>query len=167
MKHRFVTGIMLAIFGILLCDQSQAQMARNPKLSSQDQTLAQSQSREAGGATADLVYAARLDVVLKGSYDSLVVIYSTRVKEGKEFYGFVYRNDKRFPLVLDKDGRALKQGDAYYRIGLRHLDTGSPILRLMGSFSDQSKREMVRTLDFQFDGNEFALIGQSAFPLPR
>ncbi|QQS48626.1 MAG: hypothetical protein IPM66_08385 [Acidobacteriota bacterium] len=164
MFKRFAAPVILIL---MICGQAHAQIARNPKLSPDDQSLAQSQSREAGGAGAELVYAARLDLVQKGSFDSLVVIYSSRVKAGKEFYGFVYRNDKRFPLVFDQEGRALKSGDAYYRIGLRHGESGSPVLRLMGSFTDQTKREMIRNLDFQFDGNAFALIGQSTFPLPK
>lgn len=158
---------MLALlFVVSICaSAAEAQIARNPKLAKQDLDIAQAQSREAGGPQSELVYAVRLDLVQKGSFDSLVVVYQTR--DNKDIHSFVFRDNKRFPLAFDKQGRALRSGDSFYRVGIKHVDSGSPVLRLMGTFFDQSRRELVRNLDFQFDGNAFALVDQSSFPLPK
>lgn len=159
--------LLLAVILGLASIPASAQMARNPKLAPADLEAAQVQSREAGGPNAELIYAARLDAVQKGAYDSLIVVYAKPVKNGKDYFAFVSRDSKRFPLALDKEGRALKSGDKYLRIGLKHEEGKSPLLRLMGATPDPTKGEMQRNVDFQFNGTDFAFIAQSMTPLPK
>jgi hypothetical protein len=138
-----------------------AQLARNPKISPADLEAAKTETRESGGANAELIYAARLDAVQKGSFDSLIVIYAKAVKGGKDYFAVILREGKKFPLAFDKQGRALKSGDKYLHMGLRHEEGKSPILRLVGATIDPRQGEQQRNLDFQFNGSEFALTNQS------
>lgn len=137
------------------------QLARNPKISPADLEAAKAETRESGGANAELIYAARLDAVQKGSFDSLIVIYAKAVKGGKDYFAVILREGKKFPLAFDKQGRALKPGDKYLHMGLRHEEGKPPILRLVGATTDPKLGEQQRNLDFQFNGSEFTLTNQS------
>jgi len=142
----------------------------NPKISQPDFDAAKAEMLAAGGEKADLIYAARIDAVQRGSYDSLIVIYQKPAKVGKDCFAFVLREGQRLPLVLDKQdkqGRALKSGDKFLRIGLKHEEGKSPLLRLIASTVDKEKGEQQRNVDFRSNGTEFILIGQSTMPLPK
>lgn len=143
------------------------QLARNPKLTQADFDAATAETLAAGGEKAELIYAARLDAVQRGSYDCLIVIYAKPVKGGKEFFALVVRELQKYPLAFDKQGRALKAGDKFLRMGLRHEEGKAPLLRLMGGTTDPTKGEQQRNLDFRFNGTEFVLEAQSLMPLPR
>ncbi|MEO6725471.1 MAG: hypothetical protein ABIU20_10165 [Blastocatellia bacterium] len=146
------------------------QLKSNPKISQQDFDAAKTETLAAGGEKAELVYAARIDAVQRGSYDSLIVIYQKPVRVGKDSFAFVLREGQRLPLVVDKQdklGRALKSGDKFLRIGLKHGEGKSPMLRLIASTIDKEKGEQQRNVDFQYDGAAFSLIGQSMTPLPK
>ncbi|MEP7340708.1 MAG: SDR family NAD(P)-dependent oxidoreductase [Acidobacteriota bacterium] len=85
---------------------------------------------------------ARIDSVQRGSYDSLIVIYQKPAKAGKDCFAFVLREGQRVPLVFDKQdkqGRALKSGDKLLRIGLKHEEGKSPLLRLIASTVGKEK----------------------------
>ncbi len=144
-----------------------AQLARNPKISPQDLEAAKNEARESGGANAELIYAARLDAIQKGSFDSLIVIYAKAVKNGKDYFAVILRDGKKFPLPYDKEGRALKPGDTFLHMGMRHEEGRSPILRLIAATSAPGKDNQQRNLDFQFDGSEFDLVGQSVTSLAK
>jgi hypothetical protein len=145
-----------------------AQTVPNPKLSQSDLEAAKSETRVAGGAGAELTYAARIDAVERGKFDSLVVIYAKPGRSGKDYFGLVVREGKQHRLSLDKSGLALKSGDRFLRIGLRHEENKAPLLRLMSATTEAGKPgEWQRNVDFQFNGGEFALVGQSTTPLPK
>lgn len=142
----------------------------NPKISQPDFDAAKTEMLVAGGEKAELIYAARIDAVQRGSYDCLIVVYQKPARVGKDSFVFVLRDGQRLPLVVDKQdklGRALKSGDKFLRIGLKHEDGKSPLLRLIASTTDKEKGEQQRNVDFQFDGTAFSLIGQSMTPLPK
>ncbi|MDQ3013899.1 MAG: hypothetical protein M3X11_24755 [Acidobacteriota bacterium] len=142
----------------------------NPKISQPDFDAAKTETLAAGGDKAELVYAARIDSVQRSSYDSLIVVYQKPARVGKDSFAFVLREGQRLPLVFDKQdkqGRALKSGDKFLRIGLKHEEGKSPLLRLIASSIDKEKGEQQRNMDFQFDGAAFSLIGQSMTPLPK
>lgn len=142
----------------------------NPKISQPDFDAATAETLAAAGEKAELAYAARIDAVRRGSYDSLIVVYQKPARAGKDWFAFVLREGQRLPLVFDKQdkqSRALKSGDKFLRIGLRHEEGKSPLLRLIASTVDKEKGEQQRNLDFQFDGVAFALVGQSMMPLPK
>lgn len=143
------------------------QLARNPKLSAPDLEAAKTATAEAGGTNAELIYAARLDAAQRGSYDSLIVVYAKAARRGKDHFAFVLRDGKRLPLAYDKEGRALKAGDKFLRIGLRHEEGKAPLLRLMGGMTDPVKGEQQRNVDFQFNGSEFALLGESLMAVAK
>ncbi len=166
MFRRFNPTIVAAIL-IFSLGQISAQTIRNPKLSQKDLESAQSITREAGGANAELIYTTRLDAVQKGSYDSLVVVYAKATKGGKDYFALVAREGKNYPMIYDKQGRALKSGDNFLRIGLKHEEGKSPLLRLIGSFTDPAKGEMQRNVDYQFGGSGFAMIDQSMAMLAK
>ncbi len=151
----------------LAFEQVTAQKVRNPKLSSQDLETAQSQTREAGGAGVELVYATRLDVIERTKFDTLVIVYAKPVKSGSDVFAFALREGKRYPIVYDKQGRALKVGDQYLRMGLKYEEGKSPTLRLMGAFIDPARGEMQRNVDFKFIAGEFVLVDQSITMLPK
>src|SRR5262245_58468260 len=79
-----------------------AQLASNPKLGSKDLAAAQSLVRDLGGADSELIYAARLDVIQKGSFDCLVVVFTQTGKQGKEYYAAVAQADKNYPLIYQQ-----------------------------------------------------------------
>jgi hypothetical protein len=138
-----------------------AQMARNPKITPQDLEAAQAETREDGGENSELIYAARLDAVQKGAYDSLIVIYAKTVKGGKDYFATILREGKKYPLAFDKQGRALKSGDKFLRMGLKHEEGKSPLLRMIGSATDPKQGEQQRNVDFRFNGSVFSLEAQS------
>lgn len=165
---RTFTPIVVLIFMILIASCVAAQTVPNPKLGESDLGAAQAEANTAGGADAELTYAARIDAVEHGKFDSLIVIYAKPGKSGKEYFGLVVRDGKQYHLSLDKSGLALKSGDRFLRIGLRHEEGKAPLLRLMGATTEPGKTgEWQRNVDFQFNGSEFALIGQSTVPLPK
>jgi hypothetical protein len=160
MTRRFYVFILLLTLPVFLTGAS-AQMARNPKISPQDLEAAQTEARESGGANSELIYAARLDAVQKGSYDSLIVIYAKAAKGGKDYFATVLREGKKYPLAFDKNGRALKSGDKFLRMGLKHEEGKSPILRMIGAATDPKLGEQQRNVDFRFNGADFAVESQS------
>lgn len=161
MPRRFllVVGLIAALVANAL--SYTPQLARNPKLSQPDLEAAKTATAEAGGTSAELIYAARLDAAQRGAYDSLLVVYAKAARRGKDHFAFVLRDGKRLPLAYDKEGRALKPGDKFLRTGLRHEEGKAPLLRLMGSMTDPAKGEQQRNVDFQFNGSVFVLIGDS------
>ncbi len=159
--------LVLCCLLCLLSAPAAAQLARNPKISAPDLEAAQAETALAGGTNAELIYAARLDAVQKGSFDCLIVIYAKPVKNGKDYYAVILREEKKLPLALDKTGRALKPGDQFLRMGLRHEDGKSPLLRLIASAKDPAKGEQQRNLDYRFNGTDFALESQSLVPLAK
>ncbi len=159
MKRRFILSLLALMIG--LSSEAAAQLARNPKISPPDLEAAQAETRESGGANAELIYAARLDAIQKGSFDSLIVIYAKAVKNGKDYFAVVLRDGKKHPLAFDQQGRALKSGDKYLRIGLKHEEGKSPILRLIAATTEPKLGEQQRNLDFRFNGTDFAVESQS------
>lgn len=157
-----IVGVLVAT-GLSLTPQ----LARNPKLSQPDLEAAKTATAEAGGTSAELIYAARLDAAARGTYDSLLVVYAKAARLGKDHFAFILRDGKRLPLAYDKEGRALKPGDKFLRTGLRHEEGKAPLLRLMGSMTDPAKGEQQRNIDFQFNGSDFALIGDSVVPIAK
>ena len=142
----------------------------NPKISQPDFDAATAETLAAGGEKAELVYAARIDAVQRGSYDCLIVIYQKPAKVGKDSFAFILREGQRLPLVFDKQdklGRALKSGDKFLQIGLKHEEGKSPLLRLMAITNDKEKGPQKSNLDFQFNGTGFTLVSQSIMPLPK
>ena len=154
--------LILAGFSMICATvDARAQLASNPKLSAPDLQAAQTEARESGGANAELIYANRLDAVQKGVYDSLIVIYAKAIKGGKDYFAVIQREGKKFPLSLDKGGQALKSGDKFLRMGLKHEDGKAPILRLIASTTDPKQGERQRNVDFRFNGTEFVVESQS------
>lgn len=138
-----------------------AQLPSNPKIGAEDLLAAQTAVTEAGGASAELLYAARLDAIQKSTFDCLVVIYAKPLKNGKDYFAMILRNSEKLPLALDKQGRALKPGDKYSRMGLKHEEGKSPILRLIAEFNEPAKGKQQRNLDYRFNGTAFTLENQS------
>lgn len=158
---------LLLIASLSLCASAAAQTVPNPKLSPEDLGAAQSVAA-AGGEGAELTYAARIDAVEKGRFDSLVVIFAKPAPSGKEYYATVVRGENRYALKLDDAGRALKPGDRFLRMGLRHAEGKAPVVRLIAATKNEAGRgEMQRNLDYQFDGKQFALIAQTLSPLAK
>ena len=154
--------MLLAVAG---CLGVSAQIVRNPKLAPADLESAKDVSRTRGGNGADLVYAARIDAVTKGKFDSLVVVYSTGSEAGKEYYAVVVRDGQKLPLAAEASGLALPKGDRFLRIGLKHDAEKTPLLRLMGAVGGSADGE--RNVDFRFDGKEFTLIEQTVMKTSR
>ncbi|HQR31891.1 MAG TPA: hypothetical protein PLK30_04070 [Blastocatellia bacterium] len=147
-----------------------AQLARNPKIAAPDLEAAKAETLAVGGETAELIYAARIDAITKGTYDSLIVIYAKPVKTGQHYFAVILRGGQKLPLVADKKdklARAFPAGDKYLRMGLRHEEGKSPLIRLMAATTDKEKGEQQHNLDFQFNGTEFVLVAQSTTPLPK
>ena len=163
--NRLVCLLLLA--SLLLAESASAQLARNPKLAAPDLEAAQAETLASGGEKAELIYAARLDAVTKGAFDSLIVIYAKPVKAGKDYYAVVLREGLKLPLAFDKQGRAFKSGDQYLRMGLKHEEGKSPILRLISSMTDPAKSPQQRNLDFRFNGSGFVLENQSLMPMAK
>lgn len=149
----------------LLMISGQAQTVRNPKLATADLESAKEATKNSGGNGAELVYAARIDAVTRGTFDSLVVVYATGATPNKQYFGVVLREGQSLRLVGDKSGTALPRGDRFLRIGLRHEAEKSPLLRVMGATGEGEAEQ--RNLDFRFDGKEFALVDQSLMKTSR
>jgi len=169
-----IAALTVAVFGQVATQPAQPQptppLARNPKISLPDFETAKAETLASGGEKAELVYAARIDALQRGTYDCVIVIYQKPAKAGKDWFAVVLREGQKFPLVLDKQdklGRALKSGDKFLRIGLKHEEGKSPLLRLIASTVDKEKGDQQRNVDFQFNGTEFALTSQSMTPLPK
>ncbi|MBS1787995.1 MAG: hypothetical protein JST85_09750 [Acidobacteria bacterium] len=155
---------------LILSTSAFAQLARNPKIAAPDLEAAKAETLAAGGETAELIYAARIDAVTKGAYDSLIVVYAKPVKTVQNYFAFILRGGQKLPLIADKKdklARAFPAGDKYLRMGLHHEEGKSPLIRLMTATTDKQKGEQQRNLDFQFDGTEFLLVAQSTTPLPK
>jgi hypothetical protein len=163
--------ILPALFFILIFfTEASAQLARNPKIAAPDLEAAKAETLASGGEQAELIYAARIDAVTKGTYDSLIVIYAKPAKSGKDYFAIILREGQKMPLIADKKdklARAFPTGDKYRQMGLRHEEGKSPLIRLMSTATDKEKGEQQRNLDFQFNGTEFALVAQSMMPLPK
>jgi len=161
---------ILILAGLLMIFSSvavTAQLASNPKLSPPDLQAAQAEAKESGGANAELIYANRLDAVQKGVYDSLIVVYAKPVKGGKEFFAVIQREGKKFPLAIDRQGQAIKSGDKFLRMGLKHEEGKAPILRLIASTADPKQGEKQRNVDYRFNGTEFVVESQSLTQVAR
>ncbi|MEP7273969.1 MAG: hypothetical protein ABI882_20885 [Acidobacteriota bacterium] len=157
-----VMSVWMSSFAFVPITSARTQTVRNPKLAPADLETARSTTKESGGAEAELVYSARIDGVTKGTFDSLVVVYGKGSGPAREFYAAVIRDGKKYALAGEKSGRALPTGDRFLRIGLRHEGDKAPLLRLMSAIGESgSADERQRNLDFQFDGKEFQLVGQS------
>src|SRR5262249_15491873 len=124
--------LFLILTGLLIISVPVAaipQLASNPKISQPDLQAAQTETHESGGANAELIYANRLDAVQKGVFDSLIVIYAKPVKDGKDYFAVIQRGGQKYQLASEKKGQALKSGDKFLRMGLKHEEGKSPILR--------------------------------------
>jgi hypothetical protein len=150
-----------------------AQTIRNPKLSAEDLAAAQSVAGAEGGEGAELTYATRIDAVEKGRFDTLIVVYAKppaarpRAGGGKSYFAIVVRGEQKFPLKIDQAGRALKTGDRFLRMGLRHVEGKPPVLRLIAAANEPGAGEMQRNVDYQFDGQHFTLLTQTLSPLAK
>ncbi|HYE75703.1 MAG TPA: hypothetical protein VEF04_20330, partial [Blastocatellia bacterium] len=100
-------------------------------------------------------------------YDTLVIIYAKPGNSGKDYFGLVVRGDQKYPLKIDKFGRAVKAGDRFLRMGIRHVEGQAPLVRLMASANEPGKGEVQRNVDYQFNGQDFALIAQSTSPIAK
>lgn len=168
MKRSTILSVLL--FTLLSFTEASAQLARNPKIAAPDLETAKAETLAAGGEQAELIYAARIDAVTKGTYDSLIVIYAKPVKSGKDYFAVILREGQKLPLVADKKdklARSFPTGDKYRQMGLRHEEGKSPLIRLMSTATDKEKGEQQRNLDFQFNGTEFALVAATMMPLPK
>ena len=168
MKRSIILSTLL--FTLISFTEASAQLARNPKIAAPDLEAAKAETLAAGGEQAELIYAARIDAVTKGAYDSLIVIYAKPVKSGKDYFAIILREGQKLPLIADKKdklARSFQTGDNYSQMGLRHEEGQSPLIRLMSTATDKEKGEQQRNLDFQFNGTEFALVAQSTMPLPK
>lgn len=142
----------------------------NPKIALPDFESAKAETLASGGEQAELIYAARIDAVTKGAYDSLIVVYAKPVKNGQHYFAVILREGQKLPLIADKKdklARAFPPGDRYLRMGLRHEEGKAPLIRLMAATTDKEKGEQQRNLDFQFNGTEFVLLAQSSMSLPK
>lgn len=156
--------VLLAL--LCLCVMTtNAQIVRNPKLATADLESARDATKAGGGSGAELVYAARIDAVAKGTFDSLVVVYATGAVPNKQYYAVVLREGQTLRLAADKSGVALPKGDRFLRIGLRHEVEKAPLLRVMGAIGEGDDQQ--RNLDFRFNGKEFELIDQSVMKTSR
>jgi outer membrane lipoprotein-sorting protein len=135
---------------VLLAVTASAQLIANRKLSPDDLGAAQSEMKSAGGKDAQLVYATRLDAVTKGTFDSLVVIYS----KGSDHYALVVREGKRMMLETAKGATAIKAGEQFQRMGIKYEDGKSPLIRFFSLNGGALK-----ATDYRFNGTEFAAEG--------
>ncbi len=168
MKRSIILSTLL--FTLISFTEASAQLSRNPKIAAPDLEAAKAETLAAGGEQAELIYAARIDAVTKGAYDSLIVIYAKPVKSGKDYFAVILREGQKLPLIADKKdklARAFPTGDKYRQMGLRHEEGKSPLIRLMSAATDKEKGEQQRNLDFQFNGAEFALVAETMMPLPK
>lgn len=167
--NRLIT-LLAFLLVLVLSPPVWAQLARNPKIAAPDLEAAKAETLASGGEQAELIYAARIDAVTKGIYDSLIVVYAKPVKTGQNYFAVIVREGQKLPLIADKKdklARAFPTGDKYLRMGLRHEEGKAPLIRLMSVTTDKEKGEQQRNLDFQFNGTEFVLVTQSVMPLPK
>jgi len=167
--NRLITLLALLLV-LTLSPSALAQLARNPKIAAPDLEAAKAETLASGGESAELIYAARIDAVTKGTYDSLIVIYAKPVKTGQNYFAVILREGVKLPLIADKKdklARAFPVSDKYLRMGLRHEEGKAPLIRLMATTNDKEKGEQQHNLDYQFNGTEFALVTQSVMPLPK
>ena len=142
---------------LLLTTSAAAQVVPNRGLLAADLQLAQTIALEAGGAAAELTYANRIDLVNRTEFDSLLVVYAVRGEDR----AVIDRGGARHSLVVDGEPRVIPSGDTFRRSGLRRPPSGPAILRLISTFRDPQGEEWQRNLDFQFNGKEFVIVGQS------
>ena len=147
---------------------SAAQTIKNPRLSASDLDAATAAARSVQGPEAELVYATRVDAIEKGKLNCLVVVSASGTGDTKKYVVQVIRDGSAFKLAAGETGNALPPGDRFLKIGLRHEVGKAPILRLMSATrekGDQDERQ--RNLDFQYQGTEFALVGQSVTSIAK
>lgn len=160
--------IILFICSLVMISIIAGQTIRNPKLGTADLEAARAVVRDAAGRAAELVYATRIDAVIKGKFDSLIVVWAVGKGRTKEYFALVTRGEHKYKLTSEMSGRALPLGDRFLRIGLRHEDGKAPVIRLMSATQDDGLiEEQQRNLDYQFNGAEFVLLGQSLTSLPQ
>ncbi len=138
-----------------------AQVVPNRGLTAPDLESARTLVAEVGGPTATFVYANRFDPVTTGTFDSLLVIYSLVERETPVYFAFIQRLEQRLSLTVDPQGRLLPRGDSFLRIGLRRLKDAPSILRIVGSSPSSNDSTALRNVDYQFNGTQFLVIGQS------
>jgi hypothetical protein len=167
------SALVILMTTLTLSFAAPAQTVPNPKLSAEDLAAAQAVATAAGGEGAELTYATRIDAVEKGSFNTLVVVYAkppdARPRGGgaKSYFALVVRGEQKLPLKFDKSGRALKAGDRFLRMGLRHVEGKPPVGRLIAAASEPGAGEMQRNVDYQFDGQGFNLLTQTLSPLAK
>jgi hypothetical protein len=162
---RLRTTIILTVISLSFVTTVSAQTVRNPKLAPADLESAREVTKAGGGSGAELVYAARIDAVRKGTFDSLVVVYATGASPNKQYYAVVQREGQSLRLAADKSDMALPKGDRFLRIGLRHEAEKAPLLRVMGATGEGDDQQ--RNLDFRFNGKTFELVDQSVMKTSR
>lgn len=147
MKSKVMWLALLLSLVVVVVGTASAQLIANRKLSPDDLGAAQSEMKSAGGKEAQLVYATRLDAVTKGTFDSLVVIYS----KGSDHYAMVVREGKRMMLETAKGATAIKAGEQFQRMGIKYEEGKAPLLRLFSLNGGALKMT-----DYRFNGTEFA-----------
>jgi hypothetical protein len=88
-----------------------------------------------------------LDAAVKGTFDSLVVIYA----KGSEHFAMVVRAGKRMMLAQSSGGTVIKAGEQFQRMGFKHEDGKAPLLRFYSLTGGALK-----ATDYRFNGTEFA-----------
>ncbi|HZS05173.1 MAG TPA: hypothetical protein VFD58_10095 [Blastocatellia bacterium] len=169
MRQAFLLILSLAVLSVT-AGTAVAQTIRNPKLGEQDLAAARAITSEAGGEKAELTYAVRIDAIEKGRFDTLVVIYARPASGGPDYFALVVQEDKKYRLAVDGSGRALKSGDQFLRMGLRHEEGKAPLLRLMGAVTERGRPgagQRQRNVDYRFNGTEFVVVDQSVVQLPK
>jgi hypothetical protein len=157
-----LTGLILTAVSVA------AQTIRNPRLSASDLEAAKDAAKSAQGPDAELVYATRVDAIEKGKLNCLVVVSAATAGTAKAYVVQVIRDGSALKLVAGESGNAVASGDRFLKIGLRHEDGKAPILRVMSATREKgSGDERQRNLDFQYQGTEFALVGQSVTSIAR
>ncbi len=140
--------VMLLTLLVVCAVSASAQLIANKKLSPDDLGAAQSEIKAAAGKDAQLVYATRLDAALKGTFDSLVVVYA----KGNDHYAMVLRAGKRMMLETSKGATAIKAGEQFQRMGVKYEEGKAPLLRFFSLNGGALK-----ATDYRFNGTEFAL----------
>jgi hypothetical protein len=156
--------LFLMVMAVSLSATAFSQTVNNPRLTKNDLNEAKEITQDIGGTGAQLTYATRIDAIEKGRFDTLVVVYSKPVDEGEEFFGVVVQKGRKYPLKIDDYGRALNRGERFMKLGLRHEMGKPPLLRVIGSIIERGRpgaAEKQHNVDYQFNGTQFALVGQS------
>lgn len=160
-KRFFSITILPLLCCLLFLSRGEAQVIPNRGLTAVDLEIARTLTLEVGGAAAELVYANRFDVITRGEFDSLLVVYSKPGDPNSSYFAFIEHKGQRLILALNREGNLLPSGDAFRRIGLQRKPSGPTLLRIVSSFNDPANGLSRRNLDFQFNGTDFALIAQS------